>query len=181
MMLIDRLLQRCRFKAIASYLKVDDFVLDIGTGDGFFFIYFKNVNGVGIDPYPKIKFTKKSVTFYKGTFPGLNLKKTNFDAIIMLAVLEHIAKEKLNLISEECRALLKINGLILITVPSKKVDFILRILKKIKIVDAETLDQHYGFDVNSVEEIFNKGHFKLLVKRKFQLGFNNLFVFEKIA
>ncbi len=38
-----------------------------------------------------------------------------------------------------------------------------------------------SFDVNSVEEIFNKGHFKLLVKRKFQLGFNNLFVFKKIA
>ncbi len=180
-MLIDRLLQRFRLKAIASYLKDDDFVLDIGTDDGAFFNYFKNVKGVGIDPQPKIKFDKKSVAIQKGTFPGLNLQKINFDAIIMLAVLEHISEGKLNLISEECRALLKINGLILITVPSKKVDFILRLLKKIKIVDAETLDQHYGFDVNRVEEIFDKWHFKLLVKRKFQLGLNNLFVFKKIA
>ena len=61
-MLIDTLLQRFRLKAIAPYLKDDDFVLDIGIGDGAFFIYFKNVKGVGIDPHPKIKFDKKSVT-----------------------------------------------------------------------------------------------------------------------
>ena len=139
------------------------------------------MKGVGIDPHPEINFDKKSVTVQKGTFPGLNLQQTNFDAIIMLAVLEHIPKEKLNLISEECRALLKINGLLLMTVPSKRVDFILRILKKIKLIEAETLDQHYGFDVNRVEELFDSWHFKLLVKRKFQLGLNNLFVFVKIA
>jgi len=180
-MLVDTLLQRFRLKAIAPYLKDDDFVLDIGTGDGGFFIYFKNVKGVGIDPQPKIILDKKSVTIEKGTFPGLKLKETNFDALIMLAVLEHIPEEELNLVSEECRSLLKINGLILITVPSKKVDLILRILKKIKLVEAETLYQHYGFDVNTVEALFNTSHFKLLVKRKFQLGLNNLFVFKKIA
>ena len=52
-MLIDRLLQRFRLKAIAPYLKGNDFVLDIGTDDGAFFNYFKNVKGVGIDPHPQ--------------------------------------------------------------------------------------------------------------------------------
>ena len=70
--------------------------------------------------------------------------------------------------------------LVLITVPSKKVDFILRVLKKFKIVDAETLHQHYGFDVKKVDEIFDNRHFKLLMKRKFQLGLNNLFVYKRI-
>jgi hypothetical protein len=180
-MLIDRLLQIFRFQAVAPYVKENTFVLDIGTDDGAFFNYFKTVTGVGIDPQPKIKFNKRSVTIQKGSFPGLNLQKTIFDAIVMLAVLEHIPEEKLNLVSEECGALLKINGLVLITVPSRKVDSILRVLKKVKLVEAATLDQHYGFDVKLVEKLFNSSHFKLLVKRKFQLGLNNLFVFQKIA
>jgi cyclopropane fatty-acyl-phospholipid synthase-like methyltransferase len=180
-MLIDKLLQKFRFQAIAQYVKEHSFVLDIGTDDGALFNYFKNISGVGIDPQPNFKFDNKSVTIEKGSFPGLNLQKTNFDAIVMLAVLEHIPKEKLNLISDECRSLLKIKGLILITVPSKKVDFILRILKKINLIDAETLDEHHGFEANSVKDQFNSKHFQLLVNRKFQFGLNNLFVFEKIA
>ena len=45
-MLIDRLLQRFRLNAIAPYLKSNDFVLDIGTDDGAFFNYFKNVRNL---------------------------------------------------------------------------------------------------------------------------------------
>jgi len=181
MKLADKILQKMRLRAVAPYIKEMDYILDVGTGDGAFFRYFDKVSGVGIDPDPKGGNINKRVTIITDIFPSYELKNRNFDAIVMLAVLEHIPEKKLNAISENCRSFLKMNGLVLITVPSKKVDFILKVLKKIKIVDAETLHQHYGFDVKKVDQLFNSSHFKLLVKRKFQLGLNNLFVFKKIS
>jgi len=169
-----------RMNAVAPYINGTDYILDVGTADGAFFRYFNNVAGIGIDPDPKIEYIRENVTIIKDTFPSYTLKNRNFNAIVMLAVLEHIQEKNLNTISKNCRSFLKTNGLVLITVPSKKVDLILKVLKKLGIVDAETLHQHYGFDVKKVEEIFNPRYFKLLVKRKFQLGLNNLFVFRKI-
>lgn len=181
MKLVDKILQKMRLRAVAPYIKETDHILDVGTDDGAFFRHFDKVTGVGIDPDPKIGYISNTVTMIKDIFPSDALKRESFDAIVMLAVLEHIPQKKMNTISENCRSLLKMNGLVLITVPSKKVDFILRALKKIKIVDAETLDQHYGFDVKKVDELFDSRHFKLLIKRKFQLGLNNLFVYKKIS
>lgn len=181
MKLVDKILQKMRLRAVAPYIKETDYVLDVGTDDGAFFRYFDKVAGVGIDPHPKPGYISNKVIIIKDVFPSDALKKASFDAVVMLAVLEHIPQKKMNTISENCRSLLKTNGLVLITVPSKKVDFILRVLKKFKIVDAETLDQHYGFDIEKVDELFDSRYFKLLIKRKFQLGLNNLFVYKKIS
>jgi hypothetical protein len=76
--------------------------------------------------------------------------------------------------------LLKPKGRVIVTVPSPQVDYILEILLKLKLIDGMSLEEHYGFKPSDTEIIFSKG-FKLIKKKKFQLGLNNLYVFEKVG
>ncbi len=40
------------------------------------------------------------------------------------------------------------------------------------------LHEHYGFQVEETEKLFCAPLFRTRIKRKFQLGLNNLFVFD---
>jgi hypothetical protein len=42
-----------------------------------------------------------------------------------------------------------------------------------------SLDEHYGFDPGRTEAVFAPPAFRLAARRRFQLGLNNLFVFER--
>ncbi len=44
-----------------------------------------------------------------------------------------------------------------------------------------SLEQHYGFDPRKTPAIFSVDGMVLVKARRFQFGFNNLFVFEKRA
>ena len=66
-----------------------------------------------------------------------------------------------------------------ITVPSKKVDLILAFLHFWGIIDGMALEQHHGFEPIDLPNLLNKDGFVLITWIKFQLGFNNLLVFQK--
>jgi len=68
---------------------------------------------------------------------------------------------------------------VILTVPSPLVDHILALLRFLGLIDAMTLEQHYGFDPRQTVPLFNSSGFRLIRHRKFELGLNNLFVFEK--
>jgi hypothetical protein len=53
-------------------------------------------------------------------------------------------------------------------------------LLRLGVVDGMSLEEHHGFDVNEIPEIFENGGFVLMKWRKFQFGLNNLFVFERL-
>src|SRR5262249_8766559 len=103
-----------------------------------------------------------------------------FDAITMLAVLEHVPAEQQPQWALACARLLKPGGYLVITTPSAMVDPILSLLKSIRLIDGMSLEEHYGFDPRCVPSVFSVGEMKLVKARKFQLGFNNLYVFQKI-
>ena len=42
-----------------------------------------------------------------------------------------------------------------------------------------TLEEHHGYDVAELTKIFAATHFRLERRRKFELGLNNLYVFER--
>jgi len=44
-----------------------------------------------------------------------------------------------------------------------------------------SLEEHHGYEVRRTAEIFCPPHFRLVCHRPFQLGLNNLFVFEHLA
>lgn len=179
---LDRYLQNVRIQKAKKYIKKNDVVLDIGSSDGVLFEKCKEKvrHGYGIDPILR---EEKSAAFYTlipGKFPEAVPKGLTFDTVLMLAVLEHIPKNMHVALSKNIYELLKPGGRVIITVPSPKVDYILKVLLKLNLVDGMSLEEHYGFNHGDTKKIFSIGY-RLLVWRKFQFGLNNLFVFEKIG
>jgi 2-polyprenyl-3-methyl-5-hydroxy-6-metoxy-1,4-benzoquinol methylase len=175
---LDRFLQRYRIRMVRPHLSDAQRVLDIGCDDG---VLLDMLNGikdyVGIDPVAPNKYSLKRGVLIKGHFPADLPDQRPFDAITMLAVLEHIPAQDQAEFAATCAKLLNPGGKILITVPSPVVDSILVVLRALRLLDAESLEEHYGFDVRKTPEIFGRAGLQLIAHRRFQLGLNNLFVF----
>lgn len=182
---MDNWLQLQRFKKAKKYIREGDALLDIGCEKGKFFDFVsdKVSQADGIDPaeYDRKLESQLKPNIYKGHFPDVLDEDKKYDVITMLAVLEHINYEEQLVVAEGMKKHLKPNGRLIITVPDAKVDKILEVLQGLGIVDADTLEEHYGYDINKTPSIFENENFKMKVWKKFQLGLNNLFVFEKTS
>lgn len=184
MKFLDRFLRDWRIKKTEPYVEQGDKVLDIGCFDATLFekLSMKPIGeSLGLDPLLKRTITGKNYVLLKGEFPKDLPKGKKFNCITMLAVLEHIPKEEQSKLSNYCYKYLESKGRIIITVPSPLVDHILWVLSKLRLIDGMSLEQHYGFKAKDTPKLFDKNQFKLLNHRTFQLGLNNLFVFEKIG
>ena len=104
-----------------------------------------------------------------------------FDVITMLAVLEHLPPEALEATPHACASLLDGGGRLVITVPSPAVDRILHWLERARLIEGIGLHEHHGFQPARTMEVFCQPTFRLLEHRRFELGLNNLFVFERRA
>jgi SAM-dependent methyltransferase len=135
--------------------------------------------GYGVDPILSQSQRGPGFTLYPGKFPD-DLPALECDLITLLAVLEHVPPDQQKDLVAACHQMLRPKGRVVITVPSPAVDDILRLLSALKIIDGMSLEEHYGFDAESTADLF-QGTFELVHRRRFQLGLNNLFVFEKSA
>jgi ubiquinone/menaquinone biosynthesis C-methylase UbiE len=180
---LDRILQLWRIAKTRPYISKSARVLDVGCADGALFRQLKSNIGevVGIDPDLDRSMEMNQCKLISGCFPQDLLEDGPFDAITMLAVLEHIPSEQQPRWATECMRLLRPGGYLVITTPSPFVDSILTVLKFLRLIDGMSLEQHYGFDPHCVPSVFSVGNMELVKAKKFQLGFNNLFVFQKIA
>jgi hypothetical protein len=61
------------------------------------------------------------------------------------------------------------------------VDWILAVLKFLRLIDGMSLEEHHGYQVKQTTAIFSAKSFRLLRRKRFQLGLNNLFVFERVG
>lgn len=177
----DRLLQNWRIRKASKWIKPGARVLDIGCDDGSLFTKLADQvgSGVGVDPGLKHELKVGNSALFPGRFPSALPDAEPFDAITMLAVLEHIPEERLETFASDCVRYLRPKGRLIITVPSPWVDGILVVLKRVKIVDTMALDEHYGFVPGSTPSIFEPVGLRLLKHQRFQLGLNNLYVFER--
>jgi 2-polyprenyl-3-methyl-5-hydroxy-6-metoxy-1,4-benzoquinol methylase len=181
MKLLDRIVQRWRIAKAVPHIPEGGTVLDVGSADGQLFeILGQRISaGLGIDPLLPKPLVCERYRLIPAHFPGEVPKGETFDAITMLAVLEHFPMDVLRRCEQICSEVLRPGGYVIITVPSRHVDIILTVLKALRLVDAETLDEHHGFEVSMIEHFFSESTFKLIHKEKFQLGLNNLLVFQK--
>lgn len=180
---IDRYLQKVRINKAKKFVNKNDSVLDIGSVDGVMFEAWQGYisKGIGVDPTLKEQITKDNYVLYPGYFPDACPKGETFDAITLLAVLEHIPSHEQENLAINCHSFLKPKGRLIITVPSPQVDLILEVLTKLKLIDGMSLEEHYGFEPKHTPQIFGEPRFKLIHQSHFQFGLNNLFVFEKIG
>ena len=178
---VDRFVQRLRIKQVEPFIDPSDTVLDIGTADGALFTVLSYLkNGTGIDPEAEPRALKNG-TLIRGFFPEALPDSRQFDAITMLAVLEHIPAEGQRKMASNCFSRLRVGGRLIVTVPSPRVDDILKVMKAVRLIDGMSLEQHYGYDIAQTPDLFCSAGFTLLKASKFQFGLNNLFVFEKPA
>jgi 2-polyprenyl-3-methyl-5-hydroxy-6-metoxy-1,4-benzoquinol methylase len=177
----DRVLQSWRISKVKPFIGDGSRVLDIGCADEAFVNQVPAAGVyVGIDPELERSYTRDKSTFIKGLFPqDLPTDTPPFDAIVMLAVLEHVPADAQVRLARDCFDALSPGGKVLITVPSPATDYVLAVLRTLRIIHGMSLEQHYGFDVGKTPELFTAAGFELMYRRRFQIGFNNLFVFRK--
>jgi len=181
MTLLDRFLQNWRIRKARAFIPVGARVLDIGSVDG---VMFKQIPGLaknclGIDPTLKAIVKSDGFDLIPGFFPADMPSGQLFDSITMLAVLEHFPDEAHASLAAGCANHLKPGGRMIITVPSPFVDQILKVLTTLRLVHGMSLEEHHGYDIKQTAQIFSAPNFRLLRHERFQLGLNNLFVFER--
>lgn len=178
---LDRILQRWRIAKVRPFIPENARVLDIGCGDGalFRFCERKIRAGIGIDPTLEVSTQHSRFQLIAGKFPEDLPAGEPFDVITLLAVLEHVPAAKKPTLAAHCAGLLAPGGRVLLTVPSPRVDVILAWLRRWRLIDGMSLEEHHGFDPRGTPVIFERAGFKLQTWRTFQLGLNNLFVFQK--
>lgn len=181
MKLLDRVIQYWRIRVATPYLRSSLRLLDVGCGDGTLFRCLRGSvrEGVGIDPSLTEVLEIPRVELFSNRFPDGLPEMPPFDGIAMLAVFEHVPTEEQSHWVEACHGLLKPGGVTVLTVPSTRVDFILKVLRFLRLVDGIALEEHHGFKPEKTPELFEAGGFELKLHEKFQLRLNNLFVFKK--
>jgi SAM-dependent methyltransferase len=177
---IDRLLQRWRFAKAARFIPKGARVLDVGSDDGAMFDYLGDriEKGLGIDHAVPSVASNGRWRVIAGTFPD-DVPDERFDVITALAVLEHIPDDRLAPFRDACIERLVPGGRFIATVPSPAVDRILHVLERLKLIHGMALHEHHGFEATSTPAVFSAPQLRLKRARRFQLGLNHLFVFER--
>lgn len=134
---------------------------------------------VGIEPTLTRVVEGRGYALVPGRFPGAVPDGRRFDLISMLAVIEHLPATERAALGDACDRLLSPGGRIVVTVPSPRVDAILHVLIRLRLVDGMEFHEHHGFKPEETPKLFAVPSLRLALHRRFQLGLNNLFVFEK--
>lgn len=178
---LDRWLQDWRIRQAMRWIPKKTRLIDIGAyhGETFDALGDRLSEGFGVEPLLESRIETPSYVIEPGYFPAVRPPEGGWDAVTMLAVLEHIPDSEQKNIAEACYQLLRPEGRVIITVPAHAVDHILSVLKFFRLIDGMSLEEHHGFVPDDTLKIFASPRFRLLQHSKFQLGLNHLFVFEK--
>jgi len=144
-----------------KYIKPAKYHLDIGCGDCYFLRRSKCEVRIGVDKL-----------FGDEIADNLDFPDSYFDYVTMLAVIEHL--ENPQAIMRESARVLKDDGRLIITTPTRHVD---RIMKLTFSKNSDEKHENY-FDLESLEEL-SKGLFKIIRYHKFLFGLNQIFCLKK--
>ena len=157
-MFLDKLLQSYRFKMVRPYLIGD--VMDFGGNKG------------------ELK------RFVEGRYLNVNydhsvMENTHFDTIVCLAVIEHIEFDEVFKIFYKFKKILNREGRIFLTTPTKMAKPVLEFWAFLGVIDRGSIVEHkHNWSKKEIYQLANETGFVIKRFKKFQLGFNQLAVFE---
>jgi SAM-dependent methyltransferase len=178
---LDRFIQRWRMRQAMRFIPAGARLIDIGAHEGELFgaLGARLGRGFGVEPLRQSAMVAPNFTIVPGLFPAVRPPDGGWDAVTMLAVLEHVPTQEQPALAAACHELLKPGGRVVITVPAKAVDHILAALRFLRLIDGMSLEEHYGFEPADTGRIFAAPLFRLVHHSRFQGGLNHLFVFER--
>jgi len=181
---LDKFIRYWRVKvALANRPQKCVSVFDIGCDDGYLLTRLKGTatRRDGIDPRLAVDTTANGSSLRKGYFPAdveNQQMQGAYDAIFALAVFEHFTENDLQQAASAIARMLAPGGRLILTVPHPFVDRILDVLLFLRLIEGQALEEHHGFDPDILARYF-EGRLRLVKRSTFQLGLNNVFVFER--
>jgi len=160
-----------RHKVIANHVKGK--LLDIGCGHN---LLVRNYcEGIGVDIYPW-----KDIDALVDT-TCLPFESKTFDTITFMANLNHIPKQIRTKVMQEAKRVLKDDGKILITMITPKISYIgHKYLFGWRDYDQKERGmkegESWGLSINQVKGILDSAKLKLIQRKKFLYGLNQLYL-----
>lgn len=178
---LDRALQQLRADRAMPWIPPNAHVLDIGCADGPLFRRARHsiASGVGIDLDTPTDWPEGPFEFRLGRVSNVVRQGELFDAIVMLAVAEHLPDPELRALRNLLPSLLPPGGRVIITVPSPLVDHILHVATSLHLLDGMGVEEHHGFRPTELPGLLATDTLVLRHHSRFEMALNHLFVFEK--
>jgi len=155
---VEKFLQNYRFKMVKPYLAGD--VLDFGGN------------------------REELKKFVKGKYLAVNydhsaMDNIYFDTIVSLAVIEHINVSDVFKIFKKFKIILNNGGKIFITTPTKMAKPVCDLMAFIGAIDKDNIAEHkHYWNKKEIYNLAEDGGFIVKKYKKFQMGFNQLAIFE---
>lgn len=177
---IDFFIQRKRIQQVAKYIPQTDNLLDIGCGIYPYLLYtikHKIKKGIGIDK--EIPKDTENIEFMKATITDkILIDSESINVITMLAVLEHFMYPRK--ILDECKRILKKNGIMIITVPSYYSRPLLTFLAWTGLGSREEIYDHKNwFKREDLEKAILEKGLEIIKSSYYNFGLNILLVCRK--
>jgi SAM-dependent methyltransferase len=88
---------------------------------------------------------KNKIEFYElhlNEEPRLPFDNDYFNAVTLLAVVEHLNPDSMAVLFRECRRVLRTGGLVILTTPAAWADGLLHLMSHLNLVSAEEIHEH---------------------------------------
>lgn len=176
---LDVLLAEWRIRRARAFIPPRAAVLDIGCFDGRTLAKLDDARlRVGIDPSVPLArdgVHADGVLWFRGTFPDERVRAAGpFDCVVALAVIEHV--HDLAGFLAHAHDCLRPGGRLVMTMPHPRVDDILEVLLRLRLVDGMSVEEHHGVTVEAVRDALSQAGFVGRFERRFQLGLNQVIV-----
>ena len=150
-------------------------ILDIGCGSFPYFLAhtaFKEKFAVDQLPMPKETADSNRIEFYELNLnqkPSLPFESAYFEAVTLLAVVEHLNPESMATLFKECNRVLKPDGMVVLSTPAAWSDGLLHLMAHLNLVSAEEIHEHaYAYTLPLLGWHFGQAGFEM---RKVRFGY----------
>ena len=150
-------------------------ILDIGCGSYPYFLAhtaFKEKFAVDQLPMPKETADRNRIEFFELNLnqePRLPFEAGYFEAVTLLAVVEHLNPESMAALFKECHRVLKPGGMVVLSTPAAWSDGLLHLMARLNLVSAEEIHEHaFAYTLPLIGWHFGQAGFEM---RKVKFGY----------